>query len=305
MKTSIALTTYNGSKYIVELLESLKTQTQKPDEVIIVDDVSTDDTVEKVKSYIANNNFVNWKLIQNESNLGWKKNFRKAIKLCSGDVIFFCDQDDIWHHNKIEMMSKAFEDNPKIHVLISNYVLLTQENTHNKGQKGIEKNDGTIEQIQGWKKIGSISRPGCVQAFTRNIAEIMNKYDDEKCAHDHVVYNLGLVTNSLYILNKQLIDYRRHTDNASTYKIGFGKKRKSIEAEERVRLCKILLQYCKDLSDTESFRNVEIRENFYAGRKKIFSDGKLLDMMGFILLHFTQYASARDIIVDLIAMTKS
>lgn len=89
LKTSIALTTYNGSKYIVQLLDSLKQQSLAPTEVIIVDDNSTDNTVEIVQNYIKKCNLVNWKIYRNPKKLGWQKNFTKAISKTTGDYIFF------------------------------------------------------------------------------------------------------------------------------------------------------------------------------------------------------------------------
>ena len=55
MKNSVVMATYNGAKYIIEQLDSIKNQTMRPDEVIISDDGSTDDTLKIVKNYIAKN----------------------------------------------------------------------------------------------------------------------------------------------------------------------------------------------------------------------------------------------------------
>ena len=304
MKSSIALTTYNGSKYIIELLDSLKNQTKKPDEVIIVDDMSTDNTIAIVENYINTNGLYNWKIIKNEKNLGWKRNFRKAMGLSNGDIIFFCDQDDIWHDDKIEVMCNAFETNSNIQVLVSNYVLLSQGNHQTKKQKGSERDDGTVEQLKGFNRIGTISRPGCTFAFSKKIQELIQSADNVDCAHDHVVYNLGLITNSLYIINRQLIDFRRHTSNASTYKMRFGKNRKSIEARERVEICEILSEYCKRTKNQTAYEAVEKRKSFYSTRMNIFDDGNLFQMIGFVIAHMSQYRSMRDIVVDLIAMVR-
>lgn len=304
MKSSVALTTYNGSKFIVELLDSLKEQTRKPDEVIIVDDVSTDDTIKIVREYIEEYHLSNWRIIRNESNLGWKKNFRKAVGLCTGEVIFFCDQDDIWHKDKINLMCEAFEQNSDIQVLISNYVLLSQGNKQTKGQKGSERDDGKLEKIQGWKKVGTIARPGCTQAFTKKLADIMGEFDDIDCSHDHIMYNLGLITDSLFILNRQLIDFRRHTNNASTYKISFGKKRKAIEALERVKVCDVLMNYSNSVKDKQKYKEARIRKDFYSRRNEIFDNGNIFNMIVFVFSNLNQYGTARDVAVDLAAMVK-
>ena len=105
---SIALCTYNGESYIVELLLSIINQTLQPDEIIICDDKSTDNTVKKTK-LILDGWSGNYRLIVNESNLGYKKNFQKAISLCSGDIIFLCDQDDVWDTTKIAKTMTVFD----------------------------------------------------------------------------------------------------------------------------------------------------------------------------------------------------
>jgi glycosyltransferase involved in cell wall biosynthesis len=98
MKISIALCTYNSSKYLREQLKSLEEQTLKADEVVICDDKSDNDTMQIINEY---KDKLNIKLTVNKTNLGVTKNFERAISLCEGDIIFLCDQDDVWNKNKI------------------------------------------------------------------------------------------------------------------------------------------------------------------------------------------------------------
>ena len=120
MKISLVMATYNGAKYLNEQLDSIKNQTLKLDEVIIVDDVSTDDTSYLVEKYISNHQ-LNWIFIKNEKNLGYKGNFKKGLAHASGDVIFLCDQDDIWHLDKVERMVEALKNHPEIKALASSF----------------------------------------------------------------------------------------------------------------------------------------------------------------------------------------
>lgn len=69
-KISVVMTTYNGKKYLLEQLESLRNQTLKIDEVIIMDDCSKDETPELIRKYIIDNNLSGWKLIENQTNQG-------------------------------------------------------------------------------------------------------------------------------------------------------------------------------------------------------------------------------------------
>ena len=80
--------TYNGERYIKEQLESLINQTRLIDEFIISDDCSTDDTV-KIAEDTLSRAKVNFKIYRSEENLGCYRNFEKALKSCSGDIIFF------------------------------------------------------------------------------------------------------------------------------------------------------------------------------------------------------------------------
>jgi glycosyltransferase involved in cell wall biosynthesis len=106
---SIALCTYNGAAYLKEQLDTLINQTYPNLEIIVVDDCSTDDTVGILKQYA--NSYHQIKLYVNSNNLGYTKNFEKAIHLCNGEYIALCDQDDLWHPQKIELQVNNIADN--------------------------------------------------------------------------------------------------------------------------------------------------------------------------------------------------
>jgi glycosyltransferase involved in cell wall biosynthesis len=126
MKISIVMCTYNGEKYLRSQLKSIREQTLQPDEMIICDDCSTDKTVQIIKETLCNWN-VSWKIICNKSNIGFRKNFQKAIGLSSGDVIFLSDQDDVWNHDKLELVSKVFSNDANA-ILAFHDAVLVDEN---------------------------------------------------------------------------------------------------------------------------------------------------------------------------------
>ncbi|MEP7272858.1 MAG: glycosyltransferase family 2 protein [Acidobacteriota bacterium] len=109
MRLSVALCTFNGAKYIGQQLESLAGQTRPPDELIVCDDCSADETVKMVREFAQR---VPWpiRLEINPSNVGVTLNFDQAIQLCTGDVIALCDQDDFWLPQKLERIEAAFND---------------------------------------------------------------------------------------------------------------------------------------------------------------------------------------------------
>jgi glycosyltransferase involved in cell wall biosynthesis len=110
---SIAMCTYNGSKYIVDQLKSFINQTRLPNELVVCDDASKDDTVEIIQGYVQKCPFP-IRIFSNSTNLGPTKNFEKAIELTTGDIVLLSDQDDVWHNEKIQRMGEMFQQCPQM-----------------------------------------------------------------------------------------------------------------------------------------------------------------------------------------------
>ena len=125
---SVAMCTYNGEKYIREQLESIIHQTMPPDEIIICDDCSNDRTIDEIRQIMAEWDG-HWKLVQNENNLGYRKNFQKVISLCHGDIIYLSDQDDVWNLHKMELMNQIFVECPEV-VTVFHDAELVDESLH-------------------------------------------------------------------------------------------------------------------------------------------------------------------------------
>jgi glycosyltransferase involved in cell wall biosynthesis len=104
---SIVMATYNGEKFLRTQLDSIVNQTHSLVEIIITDDCSTDNTWPVIQEYKNRDSRI--KAIRNEINIGYTRNFEKAIGVAQGKYIAFCDQDDIWHHEKIEILLKSVE----------------------------------------------------------------------------------------------------------------------------------------------------------------------------------------------------
>ena len=101
MTKSVALCTYNGEKYLKEQLDSILSQEIPVDEIVICDDCSTDETTLIIKEYESQ--FPNvFCVFINAENLGYVRNFEKALSFCTGEIIFLCDQDDLWRKDKTQ-----------------------------------------------------------------------------------------------------------------------------------------------------------------------------------------------------------
>jgi Glycosyl transferase family 2 len=109
MKISIALATFNGAAYLGEQLDSIKRQSLQPDELIVSDDNSSDDTVEIARSFARK---VGFKVTvdAHPKLANYNENFVRAIGQCTGDIVALCDQDDVWAENKLAVAGAEFRD---------------------------------------------------------------------------------------------------------------------------------------------------------------------------------------------------
>ncbi|MCC4328504.1 glycosyltransferase [Limosilactobacillus reuteri] len=226
MKTSVVMSTYNGEKYIIEQLDSIRTQSKDADEVIIADDCSTDDTVKIVENYITKYNLINWHLTVNKQNKGWRRNFMEAMWSSSGDLVFPCDQDDIWRHDKIEIMTKLMVNNPKIQLLTSNYCEFFEN-----GKEKINpwKNDHQLKPIALKANYLLVDSPGCTYCVRRQLLELSKKYWQPAYPHDALLWRLGLMDGSVYTYTDDLIRWRNHKKSAFAKE---SKKLKSVAAKK-------------------------------------------------------------------------
>lgn len=124
MSISVALCTFNGADYIEEQLHSIISQDTKIDEIVVVDDNSKDETLDIIKDIRFRTPDLKWKVLRNDNPLGVTKNFEKALSLCTGDIIFLSDQDDVWLPNKTKQIVEYFESHPKVNLVFSDAQLI-------------------------------------------------------------------------------------------------------------------------------------------------------------------------------------
>jgi glycosyltransferase involved in cell wall biosynthesis len=113
MSISVALCTYNGAEFLAEQLESLAAQRVLPDELVVCDDASPDGTVAILRDFASSAAFP-VRIHVNPHNLGYVRNFEQAISLCTGELIALCDQDDVWHPEKLARSARLLADLPEI-----------------------------------------------------------------------------------------------------------------------------------------------------------------------------------------------
>lgn len=200
---------YNGEKFLRRQLESLSKQETLPDELIVVDDCSTDRTRQLLIEYAAIAPF-EVKTYHNMVNLGHELNFGVAIERCSGDIIFLADQDDVWFPEKISVVSEIFENERNVHLVICD-AHITDTNLRRSGRTAIQLMK--FSRILGERKQGLTL--GCATAFTSDLKNLVCPIEKLDFGHDSWIHEIGDVLRVRKVIDKPLQLYRRHSGAAT------------------------------------------------------------------------------------------
>ncbi len=215
---SIAMATYNGALFIKEQIESIVNQTRRPDEIVIVDDCSTDDTLTIIEELLKNSS-IKKRIIKNEFRVGWRQNFINVMSLCECDLIAFCDQDDVWEAGKLEILIDSFVS-PDIKMAYHNAILIDRAGgvigSLNEKARGDKVRSSSLT-MDFWKPIFGFSiifRKELLQFSPYWIYSIDKLNKEEKAAHDQWVFFLSSVLGEIIYVDSNLVRYRIHGNNS-------------------------------------------------------------------------------------------
>jgi len=213
---SIALTSYNGARYIGEQLESLAHQTLPPAELIVCDDASTDGTLDIVNAFAAKAPFP-VRAERNAERLGYRSNFMKAAGLCRSELIAFCDQDDVWMPHKLAECVSTFDNQDTL--LTYHNASVTDAGLKPLGSLGSRAAPRTINPPQStdpWSYgLGfAIVFRRCLMDFIGLWPQSMD-FNDARYneAHDQWFFFLASSLGTIHYLAEPLALYRQHGAN--------------------------------------------------------------------------------------------
>lgn len=204
---SVALATYNGERYLPELLDSLLAQTHRDLEVCASDDASTDRTVAILEEYAARDPRV--RVVANATNRGYQQNFQVAVRMCRGEYVALCDQDDVWLPHKVERLLSGMGDN----LLVASDATVVDSHLRPTGQTlaGVYRLSG-----QRWSFLSILLKnrfTGCTMMFRQQLLRWGLPFPDYM-PHDWWLVLIAIDRGRFTFVPEELTLYRQHEENA-------------------------------------------------------------------------------------------
>jgi glycosyltransferase involved in cell wall biosynthesis len=231
MKISVIITVFNLSQFIDEAIISVLSQTLQAFEIIVVNDGSEDDSIEKINKYRDK-----VKIINLEKNIGVLPATIEGLKVSSGEIIAFLDGDDVWHPTKLKKILNAFNTSKEIMLVthqhewvdINGKSLNKIDSTH-KNIHYVLKKSNSIEQLDYLLKSSILSYKGvwlgsafCIRRRDFNLSEFISimasqqgfnlTHQDQPLAAFMIVQNPGL---KICLIDESLFKYRVYHFNSS------------------------------------------------------------------------------------------
>lgn len=204
-KTSVCMAVYNGEIFLRQQLESIYLQSTKIDELIIVDDCSKDNSEQIINQF---KDKLPIKYYKNKNNVGVVKAFEKALKYSTGEIIILCDQDDIWEIEKVDVIKENLKS--KGDLCISNFRVIDSSSAFSGAESNFTSTNFSIAST--FYKNSFI---GCCIAFERKLLDYVLPFPNRIPMHDSWIGINALWFCKVILIEKPLIQYRRHDKNVT------------------------------------------------------------------------------------------
>lgn len=209
MKISVCMATYNGERFIHEQLASILGQLRDGDEVVVVDDASTDGTLAIVESFRDEH----IRIIRQPINRGVLQTFNRALDEASGDIIFLSDQDDVWRSDKVMKIKDVFSNRPDVSLVISDSRIVD-----GRGEVIAQTRFKSGRFHPGaWQNFLRNRYLGCAMAFRRSVLEHCLPFPVDVPQHDMWIGIVNQLTGKTEFIDEPLMSYRRHERNISPH----------------------------------------------------------------------------------------
>ncbi|MGC1298723.1 MAG: glycosyltransferase family 2 protein [Alloacidobacterium sp.] len=215
MLISVAMCTYNGDRFLKEQLESINAQTLLPEELVICDDGSSDDTPSILQKFVESAPF-QVRIFRNGQNIGSTKNFQRAIERCQGELIALCDQDDVWEPQKLRTLHDQLTRSGAGGVFSD--AELIDDNSQLIGRRLLQSIDFTANEQQRWLDddcLGNLLKKdvvtGATMLFRSDLRSALLPVPDG-WIHDAWFAWMLILHSKLVLASEPFIRYRVHAE---------------------------------------------------------------------------------------------
>ncbi|HEY0171442.1 MAG TPA: glycosyltransferase family 2 protein [Pyrinomonadaceae bacterium] len=213
---SVAMCTYAGARFVGAQLESIAAQTRTPDELVVCDDRSPDETARVVEEFAARSTFP-VRLHVNERNLGSTKNFERAVSLCAGDLVALCDQDDVWLPSKLARLEEEFRRRPRAALVFSD-AEVADESGRPTGRglwESVGVRSAELERLRAGKGLGDLLSGATVTGATAALRADLRRLalpipEGLPLIHDAWIALIAACAGEVVPVEERLVLYRRH-----------------------------------------------------------------------------------------------
>lgn len=267
---SVVLATYNGERFLEAQLDSIVQQTYPNLEVVVVDDCSTDSTTDILARYATQYPFV--RVIVNENNLGYVRNFEKGMLLATGDYIAPSDQDDIWHLNKISTLVAEIGDSDLVYA---------DSRLIDEAGNSLDMVISDVKPVQNFDNCLAFAiwntAPGHAMLITKELVRQTIPFPTS-LPHDHWLCFVATFYKPIRFVPDVLVDYRQHSQNVFgiTHRVdGVRRPRRQKSEAQKLREIRERIQLLYDKCPTElteqkevlsrlsqSYRSFSLRNNY-------------------------------------------
>lgn len=218
----ILLATYNGERFLREQLNSLFSQTFLNFSILIRDDGSTDKTIQIIEAYQQKYLGKIELLKDYNQNVGATQNFGILLQHATADYVFFCDQDDIWVENKIEISLKKLQE---MELENSDVPCMIYSDMQSIDETGTITSTSVWKQLHLQPKYFTLNRllvqnipHGCTMGINKAMRKLATPLPSEIILHDHWIALLAAVCGKHYAFTTPLVHLRNHTQNVTRKK---------------------------------------------------------------------------------------
>lgn len=216
----ILLATYNGAEYLSEQIDSILGQDTDAWHLTISDDGSSDDTAQIIDDYTRKHSRKISRVFSGTHFGNARDHFFWLMRQCDADFMLFCDQDDVWHPDKVSLFAQALHEETRLHgcetplLVFSDLKVVDQQlNCLYPSLARMQRQSPNIQDFRYLLFQNTVT--GCAMGINHSLAEMAGRCEDTSriVMHDWWLALVAARFGKMIYLDESTVDYRQHGKN--------------------------------------------------------------------------------------------